>query len=433
MKILYDISALGIGYANTGRRTGIYRVVENLALELAALPESGIHFCSFYSMDALHQSIAYQQSVPAFRNVPFPRLETDFFKKKKLRHRMSELAGTLQSGIHISPSVKLLTHLKILQARLIQKAYSDADKRLLPVAELKKTDIYHSPFFPLTDEIKNSGVKKLFVTCYDLIPILKPDYCTQEQTDRMLQFLNSITADTWVLCISAFTRSELLHYMGNRVDPQKVVVTELAASASFYKSNDLQINRAVRARYAIPEGPFILSVCTFEQRKNIETVLQAFRQLVQQQHLQQLSLVLVGNKGSQSEALLALHGNPVITNRIIMTGFVADADLASLYSEAMVFVYPSLYEGFGLPPLEAMQCGTPVITSNTTSLPEVAGDAGILINPADATALSQAIWSVYSQPALQQQLSQKSLQRAALFSWKRCAQETLAAYKTALA
>ncbi|RME57156.1 glycosyltransferase family 1 protein, partial [Candidatus Parcubacteria bacterium] len=103
-----------------------------------------------------------------------------------------------------------------------------------------------------------------------------------------------------------------------------------------------------------------------------------------------------------------------------------------LYSGAMMFVYPSFYEGFGLPPLEAMQCGVPVITSNTSSLPEVVGDAGIMVSPSDGDALSHAMYSIYNDASLREEMSQKSLARARLFSWEKCAQETIDAYKMAV-
>ena len=249
----------------------------------------------------------------------------------------------------------------------------------------------------------------------------------------MSGFLATMTPGTGRRGISQSARNELLNYMGNRVDPSKAIVTELAASAQFYRSIDKEKNALVRKRYSIPDGPFILSICTLEPRKNLDRLIQAFENLIQQQNLNDLSLVLVGNKGLRSDQLMnSVKGGEAIKKRIIVTGYVADNDLAPLYTEAYMFVYPSLYEGFGLPPLEAMQCGTPVITSNSTSLPEVIGDAGIMINPEDTDALCQAMWKLYSQPALHQELSEKSIKRAAGFSWKRCAGETMNAYKSSL-
>ena len=119
------------------------------------------------------------------------------------------------------------------------------------------------------------------------------------------------------------------------------------------------------------------------------------------------------------------------SKRVVVTGFVPDEDLAPIYSHASMFVYPSLLEGFGLPPLEAMQCEVPVITSNTSSLPEVVGDAGIMVSPMDADALCQAMAMLFQDRQLRDRLAARARDRAATFSWARCAAETVAAYRLA--
>jgi glycosyltransferase involved in cell wall biosynthesis len=125
-------------------------------------------------------------------------------------------------------------------------------------------------------------------------------------------------------------------------------------------------------------------------------------------------------------ALIEEH--PDLRARVVLTGFVPDADLAALYSGARAFVYPSLYEGFGLPVLEAMQCGTPVITSDTTSLPEIAGDAGLLVSPIDADALSEALIRIVTDDDLAADLGRRGQSRSALFSWDRTAEASIQAY-----
>ena len=146
-----------------------------------------------------------------------------------------------------------------------------------------------------------------------------------------------------------------------------------------------------------------------------------------------LNLVLVGTKGWDFDRIFKeIEGAKELSGRIITTGFVPDGDLAPLYSAAMMFVYPSLYEGFGLPPLEAMQCGVPVVTSNTSSLPEVVGDAGIMVSPKDGEALSQAMLDLYRDGKKRTALSAQGLLRSKLFSWKKCADQTVEAYRRAI-
>ena len=200
-------------------------------------------------------------------------------------------------------------------------------------------------------------------------------------------------------------------------------------------SSNTEREQDVRERYGIPPGsPYLLSLSTLEPRKNLAHTIRSFAAIVQSNAAPGLHLVLAGGKGWLFDDIIyeiKLAGTAV-RDRIILTGFVEDTDLAPLYSGATAFVFPSLYEGFGLPPLEAMQCGTPVITSNTSSLPEVVGDAGIMLDPKDQDGLCQAMLDVYNKPELRSQMSQKSLAQAAKFSWERCAEETISAYRTAI-
>jgi glycosyltransferase involved in cell wall biosynthesis len=298
---------------------------------------------------------------------------------------------------------------------------------------LDDADIYHSPVFAIPQEVRKSNVKQVFITSYDIIALLYPQYFEKDTIDMVKSIVNSITRDTWVLCISEATRNDLLNYLKDKIDPKKTVVTELAASENFYRSLNKDHNKQIRIKYNIPECPYILSLCTLEPRKNIESVIKGFVRIVQQENIPDLNLVLGGAKGWLFDKIFdELEASSTIKERIIVTGYLADDDLASVYSDALAFVYPSFYEGFGLPPLEAMQCGTPVITSNTSSLPEVVGDAGIMVEPTDLDALCQAMLTIYKNSSVREQMVQKSLERASKFSWERCAGETLKAYKTSL-
>lgn len=176
-----------------------------------------------------------------------------------------------------------------------------------------------------------------------------------------------------------------------------------------------------------------MSLNTLEPRKNLGHLIQCFRKLVYQEKINDLYLVLAGGKGWLYNKLFEeIYRCEALKDRVIVTGYVADEDLAALYSDALAFVYTSFYEGFGLPPLEAMQCGVPVITSNTSSLPEVVGDAGIMVAPTDADMLCHSMLALYTKSSLREAMSLKSLERAKQFSWEKCTQETLAAYKFAL-
>ena len=242
-----------------------------------------------------------------------------------------------------------------------------------------------------------------------------------------MRTISRISPGDFVFAISQSTKNDLCNY--SNIDPSRVYVTHLAAADNFRPCGDRARIDGVRRQYGIPDAPYALSLCTLEPRKNIEATIRSFSRLVKQQNIDDLNLVLVGARGWKFDEIFnELDRSLVEKERVFLTNYVPDEDLSPLYSGSMMFVYPSLYEGFGLPPLEAMQCGVPVITSNTSSLPEVVGDAGIMVNPEDEDAISQAMLELYQSDELREDLSGRSLDRAAGFSWKKCADETVEAY-----
>jgi len=266
---------------------------------------------------------------------------------------------------------------------------------------------------------------------YDLIAIQSPEYFTQHHTQLIKRVIRNIDKNNFVTTISKSTKDDLCEYCG--IESDRVFVTHLAASASFHPCSDQDLIARTRQQYGIPDGPYALSLCTLEPRKNIDHLIRCFRRLAREQAIPDLNLVLVGTRGWKFGRIMAeIEDSTDLGDRLITTGYVPDDDLAPLYSGAEMFVYPSLYEGFGLPPLEAMQCGVPVITSNTSSLPEVVGDAGRMVDPRDEDALCQAMLDIHRSQQLREALSGKSLAQAARFSWARCATQTEAAYRAVL-
>jgi glycosyltransferase involved in cell wall biosynthesis len=177
------------------------------------------------------------------------------------------------------------------------------------------------------------------------------------------------------------------------------------------------------------DGRFVLTVGTLQPRKNVETAVHAFERLVAAGAEQRLAIV--GGRGWRDEALAELIRSSPAANRIVMTGRVSDDDLVGLYRAADCFVFPSRYEGFGFPPLEAMGCDTPVISSDRTSLPEVVGDAGVLVDPDDVGAIERAMTELLSSPDRRAELVERGRRRVGEFSWRRCAELTADAYRAA--
>ena len=207
------------------------------------------------------------------------------------------------------------------------------------------------------------------------------------------------------------------------VREEKVKVIYEAADEMFDAGVRDEEAKKLKSKLGIDK--YILSVGTLEPRKNLMSLLQAFADVIPLLP-EDIKLVIAGRKGWLYEDILKTIGD--IGGKVVVTGYVTKVELRLLYNEAEVFVYPSLYEGFGLPVIEAMACGAPVITSNTSSLPEVAGDAGITVDPCNTGALSEAILEVVKNRKLREELSGKGLQRANLFSWEITAKQTLNVY-----
>jgi glycosyltransferase involved in cell wall biosynthesis len=210
------------------------------------------------------------------------------------------------------------------------------------------------------------------------------------------------------------------------IPEQRITVIPLAAGAECRSITERDVLQSVRKKYQLPPC-FVLFVSTMEPRKGLDTLLDAFAEV--SAGSPQVKLVIVGKKGWYTEYLHGQIGRLGLDEKIIFTGHVPDEDLPGLYNAAQVLAFPSRYEGFGLPVLEAMACGTPVICSCSSSLPEVAGDAALLIPPDDVQALSSALHRVLRDEMLRRQMRERGLIQAAHFSWQQTAHKTVGVYK----
>ena len=423
MDIVYDISALGVNPNYLQTRTGVFRVVENLAAGLSSSSECNLRLCATDSFQQLNRALNYVKSGSNFQDVPF--IMPDSEKVRSLAIRASAGIDRINQSDRVSFSSKVMRRLFFHTLTYLEKYHHFRANRF------PERGIFHSPFFALPDRSKLPVSLKRFLTVHDILPIVAPQFFKHDNDHFLHRVIESLKPDDWVMCISETTKSDLCNHL--RLDPARVFVAHPAASRNlFHTVGDAKELTRVRGKYGIPEAPYLLSLSTLEPRKNIQHAIRCFARTVQEEKLNDLRFVLVGPKGWDYSSILdAIPGDSQIRNRIIMTGYVEDEDLSALYSGALAFVYMSLFEGFGLPPLEAMQCGVPVITSNTSSLPEVVGEAGIMLDPGDEDGLCQAILEVYEKPCLRQTLTTASLKRAKLFSWEKCTRQTIDAYSVA--
>jgi len=285
-----------------------------------------------------------------------------------------------------------------------------------------KCDVYH------LSEICIPPVKKAKTVAFihDLTTILFPEHHKRSNVFLHSKRFKNIHKVDAILTNSESTKKDIIKHL--KIKTEKIFVTYLGADECFRPMNEAEVEPVLQ-KYKIRK-PYILFVGTLEPRKNVETLISAFDQLkAKHQILHQL--VLVGQKGWLYKNIFrAIESSPNKSD-IRYTDYVPDIDLPALMNGAEVFVYPSFYEGFGLPVLEAMQCGAPVITSDISSMPEVGGEACLYINPDSADELTKSIFEVINDAGLQKNLSEKGVERAKQFSWEKCARETLKVYEMA--
>jgi glycosyltransferase involved in cell wall biosynthesis len=284
-------------------------------------------------------------------------------------------------------------------------------------------DLIHVPYWasPLFCHIPT------IVTIHDLIPVLLPAY-SGGRLGRLYTWLVSLAARraTHVLTDSQASRQDILSYLD--IPPQRVEAILLAAGDRFQPVHDPQTREQVKRKYALPQH-YLLYLGGFDVRKNVPAILRAYARL----RLPNSNLVIAGKLPPHDTAFTP-HPRRIaaelgITDRVRLIGWVDEEDKPAVYSMAAAFVFPSQYEGFGLPPLEAMSCGTPVIVSDRGSLPEIIGRGGLFVDPDDLDALAAAIKHVMSNGTWSKDLRVSALAEAVRFGWHKTAQATIAAYE----
>jgi glycosyltransferase involved in cell wall biosynthesis len=231
-----------------------------------------------------------------------------------------------------------------------------------------------------------------------------------------------------VIVPSAFTCNDIAATY--HVAPEHINIIPLAAATHFAPAAPAEVAR-VRRRYGLTE-PYVLAVGSIQPRKNLARLVRAYSALRRARPHDKLpKLVLVGKKAWLYDETLRAVAECGLTQDVILTGYVPEADLPALYTAALCFAYPSYFEGFGLPPLEAMRCGAPVLAGDRTSLPEVVGDAGLLVDPFDEQALAAGLARLLDDPDLRATLRVKGITRAARYDWHDTARRTLAVYQRA--
>lgn len=305
---------------------------------------------------------------------------------------------------------------KIINTRLYNASFNRQLK------SLKADAIHCTDFFCM----HNPYAIPEFITVYDISCFRHPETHPAARVKLFQQRLPaSLQQSRHIITISEFTKAELINYFG--VSPEKITVTYCGLPVA-YQYIAPQQTVPILKQYGLHHNQYLLYVGTIEPRKNLDILLDAY-QILPKHIKNHYPLVLIGALGWKFEQFMQKATPLIKRQQLIMPGYVPEQHLAHIMSGAYCFLYPSIYEGFGIPPLEAMASKIPVIAANMTSLPEVIGDAGILLNPYDSQAWSNTIANLIDDSALYQQYVRAGQQQAALFTWEQCADKTLACFR----
>jgi glycosyltransferase involved in cell wall biosynthesis len=290
-------------------------------------------------------------------------------------------------------------------------------------ARVDELDLFHAQFI-LPPFLKCKAVTTILDITYEHFPQLFPRH--QVTLLKKLVPASATKADH-IITISEHSKQDIVETYG--VDPDKITVTYLGAGSEFVPLDREKAKDDVARKHGIHQ-PFILYVGRLQARKNLARLVESYARLRQAgfDH----KLVLVGKQDSLFQPVAARIRELAIREDVIQLGYVPGVDLPSFYNAAEVFVYPSLYEGFGLPVLEAMACGTPVITTQGSSLAEVAGDACLLVDPLDESSIAHRLECILGDRGLRERLSQAALKRSSQFSFEKTAKQTLGVYERVL-
>lgn len=435
IKILYDATFL-LNYSDRkAKRSGIYFVAYNILKELMNYPQfeitlygnyRGIFYINeFMANNNLFSGCKILQPCQVCRGFTALVSKMNFICKKSDNSKDNLLKKV----------VRFFTFKYFALYERCSFHHKNFEKTVM------NFDCYFSPYEPIPDEVlKNTRIKN-FLFLHDAVPLVLNDFYKEMNFSKnwFAKVLKSINKKDYYFANSECTKQDFVKY-APEINPEKIIVTYLGANENFYQEKDSAKIAAVKEKYNIPQDKkYIFSLCTLEPRKNLAFAIKNFIEFIKKNKFNADAIagqacndesravddfVFVLGGGHWDKFLPQLEKEITdlheYKDKILKIGYVDDEDLAALYSGAEMFVYPSIYEGFGMPVLEAMQCGCPVITSNISSLPEVIGDCGIQIDPHSDEEMISAYEKMYFDKEFAAECSRKGLERAKMFTWKSC-------------
>ena len=324
----------------------------------------------------------------------------------------------VKNGIDVTPYEGKFTIVRFSSTSALKRNFVELNE----LCRRYKIDVLHTQYtIPFIRSCK--VVCTIFDICFEHYTDI---FTKSEYVRQKLLVPYAARKSELVITISTHAKNDIAeHY---HIDPKKIILAYSAVNDSFCKLDDKALDiEALRKRFNLGDGPYLLSVGNLQPRKNLPRLIEAFNKWKKETNGCE-KLVLVGKKAwMYSDILKEVNTNP---ENIVLTDYVSNEDLVRLYNGARGFIYPSYFEGFGLPPLEAMACGTPVAVANTSALPEVVGNAGIYFDPFNVDEIKMAIDKLMSDADLRDELIEKGFQQEKTFQWQRSAEIIMKAYHT---
>lgn len=404
ISIVYDATYIANSFKKDANRSGIFFVAKSILDELIKRNNIDIY---------LYISPEKARYFEKIKTEFYPKLKyiQDFTKQKKVI-KLNQLFWALHKKFYTHKYLRKPFAFGILATQYI---LNQLCKNNYNTTEIKKMTCFFSPGYLIPNFINKNNIP-VYLLLHDAIPYMFPTINSKKWLVK--DFEKRITKNNFFFCVSNQTKEDYKKIIPMITNENSMVVT-LAANEKFQKKEDLTLLDHTKIKYSIPTNKkYIFSLCNIEPRKNLIRAVRTFVEFIHKNKINDLIWVMGGGQWDSFIEELEKQNIKWDTSLIIKAGYIDDEDLPVLYSNAEWFVYTSQYEGFGLPPLEAMQCGCPVITSNNSSLPEVVGDAGLMIDWDSDEQHIEAYEKYYFNKALRQENSLKGIERAKLFSWE---------------
>ena len=398
LKMIFDATIIASGISKNSNRSGIFFVAINVLKEFIKSEKFEIIFYT--------PSYCYEDVISVLNNYFDTKFNIITDKPDSNNHKLYKQLKEIKN---------------FTKSNKMYLLFEKIDYKLR-IARFNRFDIFFSPLFKIPDIFMSKRLKKYYIS-YDLIPLINSTVRLNDGSDKwFFDLLESYNRESYIFTISEHTKNDLVTNCKN-IDPENVKTTLLACDKSFKQASTENVYKT-KDKYNIPiDKKYVFSLCTLEPRKNLISAVITFIEFIKKHNINDM---VCGHWGPFLEELNKhIDDLGVYQDKILKIGYVDDEDLAPLYSGAEWFVYTSQYEGFGLPPLEAMSCGCPVITSNNSSLPEVVGDAGIMIDWDSDEQHIQAYEKYYYDENYRKEMAQKGLERSKQFSWEKCANQMI--------